>query len=125
LQHIQEVLIEPHKEKKIGAIKNEEKTIFPNKTKKEDFVKDHVNMPHQVLDEGIDNTFIFSNSLFLDEEKKDGSWGLDFDGNALKLRLKCRNSFDITRITRLPFSHTGLSLTAQTTSLSMKPSFWA
>jgi ribonuclease HI len=37
-------------------------------------------MPHQVLDEGIDNTFIFENSLFLDEEKKDGSWGLDFDG---------------------------------------------
>jgi ribonuclease HI len=37
-------------------------------------------MTHQALDEGIDNTFILENSLFLDEEKKDGSWGLDFDG---------------------------------------------
>jgi len=80
LQHIQEFLAEPCKEKKTTAINNEEKTIFPNKTKKENFFKDHISMPHQVLDEGIDNTFIFANSLFLDEEKKDGSWGLDFDG---------------------------------------------
>jgi ribonuclease HI len=41
---------------------------------------DHVNITHQVLEEGIDNTFILENSLFLDEEKKEGSWGLDFDG---------------------------------------------
>jgi hypothetical protein len=80
LQHIQEVLIEPRKEKKIGSIKNEENTIVPNKTKREYFVKDHVNMSHQFLDEGIYNTLIFGNSLFIYEEKKDGSWGLDFDG---------------------------------------------
>jgi len=80
LKHIQEVLTEQCKENKIGAIKNEDKNIFPNKSKKEYFFKEHVSMPHQVLDEGIDNTFIFENSLILDEEKKDTSWGLDFDG---------------------------------------------
>jgi hypothetical protein len=41
---------------------------------------DHLNITHQVLKEGFDNTFIFANSLFLNEEKKKGSWGLDFDG---------------------------------------------
>jgi hypothetical protein len=34
---------------------------------------DHVNITHQVLEEGIDNTFILENSLFLDEESKEGS----------------------------------------------------
>jgi hypothetical protein len=42
---------------------------------------DHVNITHQVLEEGIDNTFILANSLFLDEEKKEGYWGLYFDGS--------------------------------------------
>ena len=37
-------------------------------------------MPHQVLDEGINNIFIFTNYLFLDVEKKDGYWGLNFYG---------------------------------------------
>jgi hypothetical protein len=32
------------------------------------------------LEEGINDTFILENSLFLDEEEREGSWGLDFDG---------------------------------------------
>jgi ribonuclease HI len=38
------------------------------------------NVNHQVLEEGIDNMFILENSPFIDEERKEGSWGLDFDG---------------------------------------------
>jgi hypothetical protein len=34
LQHIQQVLTEPHKEKDIGIIKSEERTLSPNKTNK-------------------------------------------------------------------------------------------
>jgi hypothetical protein len=75
LQHIQKVLIEPHREKEISVIK-------------EDFVN-QVNITHQVLDEGIGNTFILEKSLFLDEEKKEGTWGLDFEGSHL-LSLKFR-----------------------------------
>jgi len=40
----------------------------------------HVNINHQVLEEGIDNMFILVNSPFVDEQRKEGSWGLDFDG---------------------------------------------
>jgi ribonuclease HI len=40
----------------------------------------HVNVNHWVLEEGIDNTFILENSLFIDEERKKGCWGMDFDG---------------------------------------------
>jgi hypothetical protein len=79
LQHIQQVLTEPHKEREVDIIKGEEKVFSPSKTKSEGVV-DHVNITHQVLEEGIDNTFILENSLFLDEENKEGSWGLDFDG---------------------------------------------
>jgi hypothetical protein len=40
----------------------------------------HDNVNHQVLEEGIDNMFIVVDSPFIDEEIKEGSWGLDFDG---------------------------------------------
>jgi hypothetical protein len=40
------------------------------------------------LKEGIDNTFILANSLFLDEDKKEGYWGLDLDG-ALSSTCSC------------------------------------
>jgi hypothetical protein len=79
LKTIQQILTEPHKENEFFVTKSEEKTHFLEKTKKGDILN-HVNISHQVLDEGIDNTFIFSNSLFLEEEKKEGSWVLDFDG---------------------------------------------
>jgi hypothetical protein len=32
------------------------------------------------LEEGIDNMFILVTSPFIDEERKEGSWGLYFDG---------------------------------------------
>lgn len=79
LQHIQQVLKDPHKERKVDIIKGEEKVFSLNKTKNEGVV-DHVNITHQVLDEGFDNTFILLNSLFLDKENKEGSWGFNFDG---------------------------------------------
>jgi hypothetical protein len=80
LWHVQRVITEAREENKIGVVKNgEKKATFTNNTKEVGLVKDYVISPHQFLDEGINNTFIFSNSLFLDEEKKDKSWGLDFD----------------------------------------------
>jgi hypothetical protein len=42
--------------------------------------KGHDNVKHQVLEEGIDSMFILVDSSFVDEERKEGSWGLDFDG---------------------------------------------
>jgi hypothetical protein len=72
LQHIQKVLTELHKEIEIGIIKSEENSLSPNKTKKEYFVN-HINITHQGLEEGINNTFILENSIFLYEEKKEGS----------------------------------------------------
>jgi len=71
---ILEVLTKPREEKK---------TTFTNKTKMVYSFKYHVNFPHQVLNEGIDNTFIFANCLFLEKEKNDGSWGLYFYGTHL------------------------------------------
>jgi hypothetical protein len=43
-------------------------------------VKDCIYPSHQFLDEGIKNTFILENSLFQDEERRDATWGLYFDG---------------------------------------------
>jgi hypothetical protein len=39
------------------------------------------NINHQVLEEGINIMFILVNSPFVDEERKEESWGLDFDGS--------------------------------------------
>jgi hypothetical protein len=63
LQHIWQVLTKPHKEKEIGIIKSKKQTISPNKTKKEEFIN-HLNITHQVLEEGIDNTFILEKIPF-------------------------------------------------------------
>jgi hypothetical protein len=57
-------LEEPHKEKKVGITKGEENYISPSKTKKEGFM-DHINITYQVLEEGIENTFIFEKSFSL------------------------------------------------------------
>jgi len=40
----------------------------------------HDNVNHRVLEEGIDSMLIFLDSPFIDEERKQGSWGLDFYG---------------------------------------------
>jgi hypothetical protein len=69
LQHIQQVLTEPHRENKIGIIKSEEKTLSPDKTKKEDFVN-HVNITHQVMDEGINNTSFSNNPFSLTKKRR-------------------------------------------------------
>jgi ribonuclease HI len=111
LQHIQQVLREPHKEKEVGIIKGEENTLSPSKTKKEGFV-DHVNVTHQVLEEGIHNTFILENSLFLNEENKEGSWGLDFNGahsstgSGAGIGLRSPNNEDTIFSCRLEFNYT-------------------
>jgi hypothetical protein len=78
-RYIRQVFAEPLKETKVKVIKGEEKVSSPDRTKVESTVG-HININHQVLEEGIDNTFILENSLFIDEEKREGSWGLDFDG---------------------------------------------
>jgi hypothetical protein len=84
----------------------------------------HINITHQVLEEGIDSTFILANSLFLDEEKKEGSWGLDFDGahssRGSGVGIVLRSLDSETTL----FSYR-LELIAQTTSPSMKPLSWA
>ena len=59
--------------------KLKEKVYIQDNTKTENNVGRH-NVNHQVLEEGIDNMFILANSPFIDEERKEGSWGLDFDG---------------------------------------------
>jgi hypothetical protein len=64
---------------KVKVIKGEEKVSPPDRTKGKSIVG-HVNIKHQVLEEGIGNTFIFENSCFIDEEKGEGYRGLDFDG---------------------------------------------
>jgi len=76
--YIQQVF-EPLKEMKVKVIKGEEKVSPPDRTKGKSIVG-HVNIKHQVLEEGIGNTFIFENSCFIDEEKGEGYRGLDFDG---------------------------------------------
>jgi ribonuclease HI len=79
LQHILQVLTEPHKEREVGIIQGRGEIFSPSWTKSEDVV-DHVNITHHILEEGIENTFILEKSLFLDEEKEEGSWGLYFNG---------------------------------------------
>jgi hypothetical protein len=84
LQYVQEILSPPHEKKEPLAIKSgSEEAITRDETHKGatiEPVKDCIDSSHQVLDEGINNTFILENSLFQDEEKRDGCWGLDFDG---------------------------------------------
>jgi hypothetical protein len=84
LRYIQKILSPPCKEKEPLTLKSvSEEAITKDETHKGDtmeMVKDCISSSHQVLDEGINNTFILENSLFQDEEKRDGCWGLDFDG---------------------------------------------
>jgi hypothetical protein len=59
--------------------KVKEKVSVQDNTKNENTVG-HDKVNHQVLEEGINNMFILVDSPFVEEERKEGSWGLDFDG---------------------------------------------
>jgi hypothetical protein len=122
-QYFQQILVEPLDEMRVKIDKGNEQVSLQDMTKAESTVA-HINVNHQVLEEGIDNTFILANSPFIDEERKEGSWGLDFDGahssKGSSAGIVLRSPYNKTTL-----FHTDLSLTTQTTLLSMKPLSWA
>ena len=74
--------------------KVKEQVPLQDSTKTENTVG-HDKVNHQVLEEGIDNMFTMVESPFVDEERKEGSWSLDFDGacwNKGILRVQCFNN---------------------------------
>ena len=82
LHHIHKILSSPNKQEESHTLEYELRDpIAENETKKETTIElTRCVYPHQVIDKGINNTFILVNSLFLDEEKRVGCWGINFDG---------------------------------------------
>jgi ribonuclease HI len=78
-QYFQQMFAEPLDKTRCEINKVKEQVSLQDSTKTENTVG-HDNVNHQVLEEGIDNMFIVVDSPFIDEERKEGSWGLDFDG---------------------------------------------
>jgi hypothetical protein len=78
-QYFQQIFVKPLDETKCETKKDNEQVSLQDSIKTENIVG-HDNVNHQVLKEGIDSMFIVVDFPFIDEEKKEGSWGLDFDG---------------------------------------------
>jgi hypothetical protein len=82
LQHIQKILSLPNEHEKSHTLEYEPREpIAEDETQEETTVEisKRIDSPHQFINEGIADTFILENSFFLDKEKRDGCWGLDFD----------------------------------------------
>jgi ribonuclease HI len=78
-QYFQQIFTEPIDKKKCENNKGKYQVSLQDNIKtKNILVHDIVN--HQVLEEGIDSMFILVDFPFVDEEIKEGSWGLYFDG---------------------------------------------
>jgi hypothetical protein len=77
-QYFQQIFAEPlDKASENNKVKE---PLSPQDNTKTENTLGHDNKNHQVLEEGIDSMFIAVDSPFIDEERNEGSWGLDFDG---------------------------------------------